>query len=194
MFSEAALRQAGACDKTHKAGVEMIWSQLSMLGLKKRKKKRWNWHHADFHRLKGKVPSTNLRWVHGWCQSYLHLVIVKISVTWPTFNHPFTSLTENNETVDYVFWFELHLKVNAKILREEKRRFSSFTVQYITHLFRLPPSPPSTKWINLWAAICHHCSAANTGLLEVITITWMEMMRMVCSIFLHSGCEQQRSD
>lgn len=40
VYLDAALRQAGVCDKTHKAGSGMIWSQLSMLGFKKKKKKK----------------------------------------------------------------------------------------------------------------------------------------------------------
>lgn len=38
VFLDAALRQAGACDKTHKAGSGMISSQLPMLGLKEKEK------------------------------------------------------------------------------------------------------------------------------------------------------------
>lgn len=32
VFSDEVLRQAGGCDKTHKAGSGMIWSQLCILG------------------------------------------------------------------------------------------------------------------------------------------------------------------
>lgn len=61
VYLDAALRQAGVCDKTHKAGSRMIRSQLSVLGLKKGKRKFDGIGTMLISSmLKGKVPSVNL--------------------------------------------------------------------------------------------------------------------------------------